>query len=64
MNEAVGMKNRVTMDGGGKELVLHSKGNSSGNVLISFSWQLPMGRKDISFGVKHQNLLVVWNLLK
>ena len=35
-----------------------SKGKSSGNVLVVFYRQLPIGRKDTSFGVKHPNVLV------
>ena len=40
-----------------------SKGKSSGNVLVVFYRQLPMGRKDTSFGVKYQNLLVSMKIL-
>ena len=57
-NEAVCMKNRFASNGGGKRLVRLSKGKSSGNVLVVFYQQLPMGRKDTSFGVKYPNVLV------
>ena len=63
MNEAVGMKNCVAMGGGGKRLVRTLKGNSSGNVLVAFYQQLPMGMKKTRFGVKSQKLLVGWHLL-
>ena len=63
MNEAVGMKNNITMDGGGKRLVRHFKGKSSGNVLVLLYRQLPMGIKYTSFGVKYQKFLVGWHLL-
>ena len=59
MNEAVCMKNRVSSNGGGKRQVQKfksSKGMSSGNVLVVFYRQLPMGRKDASFGVKYQTV--------
>ena len=36
MNESVCMKNRVTLNGGGKRQVKSSKGKSSGNVLVVF----------------------------
>ena len=35
-----------------------SKEKSSGNLLVVLYRQLPMGRKDTSFGVKYQNVLV------
>ena len=40
-----------------------SEGNISGNVLVAFYQQLPIGGKDTSFGVKYQNILVIWHLL-
>ena len=58
MNEAVCMKNRVTLNGGGKRQVKKLKGKSSGNVLGVFYRLLPMGRKDASFGVEHPKVLV------
>ena len=58
INEAVSMKNRVTLNGGGKRKVKSSQGKSSGNVLGVFYRMLPMGRKDASFGVKYPKVLV------
>ena len=43
-------------EGNGK--LKSSKGKSSGNVLVLFYRQLPMGRKDTIFGVKYPNVLV------
>ena len=43
-------------EGNGKFVL--SKGKSSGNVLVVFYRKLTMGRKDIGFGMKYQNLLV------
>ena len=34
------------------------EGNSSLNTLVAFYWKLPIGRKDTSFRVKYQKLLV------
>ena len=31
--------------------------------MVVFYRQLPLGRKDISFGVRYQNILVRWHLL-
>ena len=45
------------MGEGNGQLVI-SKVKSSGNVLVVFYRQLPMGRKDTSFGLKYQNVLV------
>ena len=45
------------MGEGNGQFVL-SKDKSSGNVLVVFYRQLPMGRKDASFGVKYPNVLV------
>ena len=58
INEAVGMKNNITIVEGGKRLVRPFKGNISGNILVAFYQQLPMGRKDTSFGVRYQKVLV------
>ena len=58
MNEAVCMKNRVTLNGGGKRKAKSSQGKSSGNVLGVFYRLLPMGRKDSSFGVNYPKVLV------
>ena len=63
INEAVFMKNCVTMNGGGKWLVHPLKGKSSGNVLVVFYMQLPMVRKYTSFGVNYQNILVSMKIL-
>ena len=51
------------MGEGNGQFVL-SKVNSSGNSLVAFYRQLPMGRKYTSFGLKYQKLLVGWNLIK
>ena len=40
-----------------------SKVKIYGNILVAFYWQLSMGRKDTSFGVKYQRLFVGWYLL-
>ena len=63
MNEAVGMKNCFTMDGGGKRLVPPFKNNISGNILVAFYQKLPMEIKGTSFGVNHKNILVTRQLL-
>ena len=49
--------------GEGNGYFVRSEGNSSGNVLVVFYHQLPMGGKDTIFGVKYQNILVIWHLL-
>ena len=58
MNEAVTMKNRVTLNGGGKRQVKKFIRQEFWNVLGVFYWLLPMGRKDASFGVKYPKVLV------
>ena len=42
MNEADGMKNRFTVEGGGKRLVRPFRGKNSGNILVAFYRPLPM----------------------
>ena len=44
--------------GEGNGRLKSSQGKSSGNVLGVFYRQLPMGRKDTSFGVKYPKVLV------
>ena len=58
MNEAVGMKNFSRWMGEGNGWFVLSEGKSSGNVLVAFYQQFPMGRKGTSFGVKNQKLFV------
>ena len=62
-NEAVGMKYRFTVDGGGKGLFVLSKGKSYGNALITFYHRLPMGINYTSFGLRYQNIFVTSHLL-
>ena len=64
MNESVGMKNFLRLMGERSGWLVLAEGKSSGNLFVVFYRQLPMGRKDTSFGVKFQNLLVGRQLLK
>ena len=52
INEAVGVKNRLTVSRLGKRLVSPFIRQEFWNVLIMFYQQLHMGRKDIGFGLK------------
>ena len=58
MNEAVTMKNRVTLNGGGKRQVKKFTRQEFLNVLDVFYRLLPMGRKDATFGVKYPKVLL------
>ena len=49
--------------GEGNSQFVVSKVNSYVNVFFTFCRRLTMGRKDTSFGVKYQKLLVGWHLL-
>ena len=56
MNEAVGMKNHVTMDGGGKRIVRSFIRREFWKSIGLFYQQLPLGRKDTSFGGEYQKI--------
>ena len=63
INEAVGMKNGVTMNGRGKRLVCpfirQQFWKCMGCVISAVTYE----KKDTSFGVIYENLLVKWIIL-
>ena len=63
MNEAVIMKNRVTVGGGGKRIVCTFRRQEFWKCIGFFNRKLHMERKDTRFGVNNQNIMLIWHLL-
>ena len=63
MNEAVSIKNRFTMDGGGKRSASTFKRQEFWKCIGFILSAVTYGKKGKSFGGIYQNLLLGWHLL-